>query len=132
MTDHGPTCYACTDPAGAARQIAAERAELDEWAERSRQRRAEGERALQTSLDLLVAGDRDAAEREYARALHELRVASAIASDVGFSRAHLDRVEAAHPAVKQGSARVTAHQPPAPAEHPAAGAGLPPAPTRRW
>ena len=103
VTDHGPTCYACTDPAGAARQIAAERAELDEWAERSRQRRAEGERALQASLDLLVAGDRDAAEREYARALHELRVANAIASDVGFSRAHLDRVEAAHPAVKQGA-----------------------------
>jgi hypothetical protein len=98
--DHGPDCYACTDPVGAARQIAAERAELDAWAERGRRRRAEGERAREASLKLLVAGDRDGADREEARMLHELRAANAIACDIRFRRAHLNRVEEAHPAVR--------------------------------
>jgi hypothetical protein len=96
-TDHGPDCIACSDPAAAARQIAAERAELDAWAERGRRRRAEGERAREASLKLLVAGDRDGSDREEARALHELRAANAIACNVRMGRAHLDRVEAAHP-----------------------------------
>jgi hypothetical protein len=99
-TDHGPDCYACTDPAGAAQQIAAERAELNAWAERGRQRRAEGERARKASLKLLVGGDRDGADHEEALMLHELRAANAIACDVRFVRAHLNRVEAAHPAVR--------------------------------
>lgn len=103
-TDHGPDCIACTDPAAAARQIAAERAELDTWAKRGRDRRAEGERAEQQSRKLLIAGDRDGADREYARAHHELQAANAIACNVRFGRAHLERVEAAHP----GLARVSA------------------------
>lgn len=98
-TDHGPDCFACADPVEAARQIAAERAELNAWAERSRQRRAEGERANEASLKLLAAGDRAGADREYARAHHELQAANAIACNVRFGRAHLKRVEAAHPQV---------------------------------
>lgn len=94
---HGPGCLACNDPATAAARIAAEHAELDALAEQSRQRRAEGRRADQASLDLLVAGDRARADAERARALHELQAANAIASEVRFGRAHLARVEAAHP-----------------------------------
>lgn len=97
MVDHGPDCIACTDPAEAARQIAAERAELDSWAEFGRGRRAEGERAREASMKLLIAGDRAESELEDARSLHELRAANAIACNVRFGRAHLDRVEAAHP-----------------------------------
>ena len=101
--DHGPDCIACTDPAAAVRQIAEQRAELDAWAKRSRDRRAEGERAERQSRRLLAAGDREGADREYARAHHELQAANAIACDIRFGRAHLERVEAAHPGLARGA-----------------------------
>ena len=103
MTDHGPDCIACTDPAEAARQIAAERAELDTWAERGQARRTEGERARKASMKLLIAGNRDESDLEDARAQHELRAANAIACNVRMGRAHLDRVEAAHPQLREAS-----------------------------
>ena len=101
MTDHGPDCWACTDPAAAAQHIAAERADLDVEAARAREHRATGEALDARSRDNLIAGRHDAAAALYGRALQHLQVANALASGVGFSRAHLARVEAAHPKVAE-------------------------------
>lgn len=93
---HGPDCLACTDPAEAARQIAAERAELDVEAARASRHREAGERARRDHLALLLAGSPQAGEAQ-SRMLRDLGAANAIATGVRMRRAHLRRVEAAHP-----------------------------------
>lgn len=85
---HGPTCLACTDPAEAARQIAAARARLDAEAARARDHRAKGE-AAQNQVEKL----------------HHLGAANAIASGIRMERAHLNRVEAAHPKLREEAPR---------------------------
>lgn len=97
---HGPDCYACTDPAGAAAQLAAERAALDFEATRAREHRAYGEAMDRRARDNLIAGRTTAAALLQAQALQHLQTANALASGVGFSRSHLARVLAAHPAVR--------------------------------
>lgn len=94
---HGPGCYACADPDGAARQLAAERAEIEAAQARARRHRQWGE-WIRTKF-YLFAGATDQHEFELVQALmlHHLTAANAIASAAGFDRAHLDRVEAAHP-----------------------------------
>lgn len=94
---HGDTCYACTDPAAAARQMAAERAELDAEAIRAYEHRAAGEAFQTRARDNLIAGRPAASAALDMRALQHLQLANALASGVRISRAHLDRVEAAHP-----------------------------------
>ena len=98
---HGPDCYACTNPAAAAKQLAADRAALDADATRAREHRAAAEALTARALDNLVAGRPDAATALDARAHLHFQAANAIASGIGFSRAHLDRVQAAHPDVRE-------------------------------
>lgn len=96
--NHGPKCLACIDPGEARRQIAAERAALDREATRAAERRKTGEAAREQALQATVGS------REYESALlrvqYELGTANALAQNVRMHRAHLDRVEAAHPALR--------------------------------
>ena len=97
--DHGPDCYACADPAGAAQQIAAERADLDAEAAAARELRAAGERlaAKYWRPSDLSAEDWQAVQFVVNA---RLEIANVAASNVRFARAHLARVEAAHPRLR--------------------------------
>lgn len=96
--NHGPKCIACTNPAEARRGIAAERAALDEQAARAARHRAAGEAAREENQ----RADVDSPEfaETQARMIRELGTANAILQGVRMYRAHLDRVEAAHPALR--------------------------------
>lgn len=98
---HGDACYACADPAGAARQMAAEHAALDFEATRAREHRLAGESMDRRARDNLIAGRGSAAELLDARAILHLQLANALACAVRFDRAQLERVAAAHPAVRE-------------------------------
>jgi hypothetical protein len=98
---HGADCYACTDPAGAAAQLAAERAEIEAEAVRAGEHRAVAEALDVRARDNLVAGRQGAAAALDGRALQHAQVANALASGARFSRAHLERVVAAHPRVAE-------------------------------
>ncbi|HEX5565836.1 MAG TPA: hypothetical protein VFY14_02665 [Streptomyces sp.] len=97
MSRHGPDCYACTDPSGAAQQMAAERAELDITAARAREHRVTADALDARAVDNRIAGRTRAAELLEQQALQHAQTANALASGVRFSRAHLARVVAAHP-----------------------------------
>jgi hypothetical protein len=101
MIDHGPKCIACTNPAEARRGIAAERAALDEQAALAARHRAAGEAAREENR----RADVDSPEfaETQARMIRELGTANAILQGVRMYRAHLDRVEAAHPAVRKSA-----------------------------
>lgn len=98
---HGPDCYACADPAGAAEQMTTERAALETEATRAREHRAAGEALEARARDNLIAGRRAASAALDARALQHLQLANALASGVRFDWARLERVVAAHPAVRK-------------------------------
>ncbi|MFB4306938.1 hypothetical protein [Actinomadura sp. GTD37] len=104
---HGPGCYACTDPVAAAAQLAAERAVFEVEAVRAREHRVVGEALDVRARDNLVAGRGGAAALLDGRALQHFQVANALGSGVRFSRAHLERVVAAHPKVAAGLAVLT-------------------------
>jgi hypothetical protein len=101
--DHGPDCYACTDPAGAARQIAEERTDLDAEAAAAVELRAAGERlAAEYPRPSDLSADDWQAVQDVVRA--RLEIANVAACSVRFARAHLNRVEAAHPALHREAA----------------------------
>jgi hypothetical protein len=99
VIDHGPNCIACHDPEQARQLIAADRAGLDAETARAAEHQRAGEEARQRYL---TPGLTDS---EFAEAQtlmhHELGTANAIAQDVLMHRAHLDRVEAAHPSLEE-------------------------------
>lgn len=99
MTSHGPNCYACADPGGAAAQITADRAALDAEAVRAREHRTAGEALDLRARLYLTAGHRAAAQILNGKSQLHLQAANAIACGVQFSRSQLERVIAAHPAV---------------------------------
>lgn len=96
--DHGPDCTACHNPGEASLQIASHRAELDTYAARARRHREAGEAAREQLRSTDIGSPEYAEVQE--RMLTELGDANAIAQSVMFHRAHLDRVEAAHPALR--------------------------------
>lgn len=98
-TDHGPDCYACNDPAGAARQIAEQRAQIKAARSRARQHREWADWVK--AKFYLFAGATDAAEFRLVQGLmeHHYGTANALAGGASFDSAHLDRVAKAHPAL---------------------------------
>lgn len=98
--DHGPRCIACTDPAEAARQIAVQRAQLDVEAEAARQCREHSDRVKAEWYHRpgLSAADFGAVQ---SLVIEAARTANVIMQGVLVRRGHLDRVEAAHPAVAE-------------------------------
>lgn len=99
---HGPNCIACTDPTQAREQIAADRAALDLEAARAKAHREAGEAAREEEYQTLISGGDTTDARN--RMLYELGTANAIQDRVNFHRAHLDRVENAHPRLTEDAA----------------------------
>ena len=100
MTDHGPDCIACTDPALAAAHITARRAKLDD--------EAAAVREIRESVDELRAKYPPSADLapDDAQAVQDVirmrcGIANAAQLTVNQTRAHLDRVEAAHPQLRE-------------------------------
>ena len=104
--DHGPDCIACHDPAEARRLIAKERAELDAETARAAEHRKASEEARHWYLTPGLTDEQFIEAQTLMR--RELGTANAIAQGVLVGRAHLDRVEAAHPSlrVQEGADRV--------------------------
>jgi hypothetical protein len=96
--DHGPNCIACHDPEQARGLIAAERAGLDSEAACAAEHRKAGEDARQRYLTPGLTDEEFMQAQTLMR--RELGTANAIQQGVNFQRAHLDRVEAAHPALR--------------------------------